>query len=740
MQVKRLLRVGGISAVVVVSVAMFVVIVLSYAPHIAKRAVAGLGSISEFGAGMLAPTLVAERDKTKCFWLRQNWSDEERAWVHNVSQGTATFPVPYSWFQKLERPELSPLDPFVARPLISDAAYLERLGFIAPNDDCDPKATATSPRGYGSLPVGFAVLKGGADPMTGRNLEDGLGLTCAACHTGRILYKNTEVRIDGAPAMIDLGNLERVIGLSICYSDYMPWRKRRLAVALLEDRQEVSKTTWHDEKAAIERQLTAICEQKVFAKIITEGAILKKRNQTHSEEGFGRLDALNRIGNQVFYENLIEPPKEGATDEELLEQAAANTFIEQNFAAHNAPVSFPALWDVPHFIWAQYDASILNPAIRNIGEAIGVAARVNMTKTGNPSAPQFSSTVDVSAIQKIETLLSGSSAPFDGEVGFKGLQAPSWNEAASHFPDDENWKIDENEVIAGRALYFSHCAECHGSPPRDQKLLSSDPRSFWDQQGNWLQIEKEWLFKNVQKPVAVIGTDPEQARVLSERSVVLPDHLQIDTSALMKACGMLPDSALRKSFVISLMEVVSKVRDQAIRDQMQRADEPMLEVEKLAILGTRPNCPNPTSFQLAEFKNSGENGEPSHASVSSGYVAKPHYRARPLDGVWATAPYLHNGSVPTLDDLLSPQADRPAVFCVGPLEFDTQRVGLTTPSAAATNLICPEGMTRFDSAMRGNSNKGHSFEGNGVDQPVGVIGPALSVEERLNLIAYLKTL
>ena len=52
--------------------------------------------------------------------------------------------------------------------------------------------------------------------------------------------------------------------------------------------------------------------------------------------------------------------------------------FDGNFAPHTAPVSFPPIWDVPNFLWAQYDASILNPNIRNIGEAMGVAAKINM--------------------------------------------------------------------------------------------------------------------------------------------------------------------------------------------------------------------------------------------------------------------------------------------------------------------------------------------------------------------------
>jgi hypothetical protein len=66
------------------------------------------------------------------------------------------------------------------------------------------------------------------------------------------------------------------------------------------------------------------------------------------EEGFGRLDALNRIGNQVFFTDMIP-----AATKTLPEQLAGN------FARLDAPVSFPPIWDVPWFLWAQYDASIL---------------------------------------------------------------------------------------------------------------------------------------------------------------------------------------------------------------------------------------------------------------------------------------------------------------------------------------------------------------------------------------------
>ena len=61
------------------------------------------------------------------YWLDQNWSTEDRFWFHHASQGTATFPVPYTWYIALEQPGLR----LFSRPgLLSDSAYLERFGFI----------------------------------------------------------------------------------------------------------------------------------------------------------------------------------------------------------------------------------------------------------------------------------------------------------------------------------------------------------------------------------------------------------------------------------------------------------------------------------------------------------------------------------------------------------------------------------------------------------------------------------
>src|SRR5262249_2735281 len=139
--------------------------------------------------------------------------------------------------------------------------------------------------------------------------------------------------------------------------------------------------------------------------------------------------------------------------------------------------------------------------------------------------------------------------------------------------------------------------------------------------------------------------------------------------------------------------------------------------------GTRPNCPNPRSIRVlpppeseADQKLGSPSGQKPYSSreqpsdgQESDLIAVPLYRARPVDGVWATAPYLHNGSVPTLMDMLMPQDERPKAFCVGSRQFDPVKVGLRTPSRddsgkpkPAADVTCESGLTKFDARELGN--------------------------------------
>jgi len=98
------------------------------------------------------------------------------------------------------------------------------------------------------------------------------------------------------------------------------------------------------------------------------------------------------------------------------------------------------------------------------------------------------------------------------------------------------------------------------------------------------------------------------------------------------------------------------------------------------------------------------------------------YVAVLLDGVWLRAPYLHNGSVPTLADLLKPPSERPVTFWRGYDVYDFEKVGYVSsgPEAEATGFL-------YDTRLRGNGNEGHLY------------GTDLPEASKQALIEYLKT-
>ncbi|MFO0889517.1 MAG: di-heme-cytochrome C peroxidase [Isosphaeraceae bacterium] len=112
--------------------------------------------------------------------------------------------------------------------------------------------------------------------------------------------------------------------------------------------------------------------------------------------------------------------------------------------------------------------------------------------------------------------------------------------------------------------------------------------------------------------------------------------------------------------------------------------------------------------------------DPSAAATRA--LAAPQYKARPLNGAWATAPYLHNGSVPNLSELFKPAARRMKSFSIGTLTYDPLNVGFRTDAP---------GFPKFDTSAPGSSNMGHEGDEYGTN---------LSDEEKHQLLEYLKTL
>jgi len=575
-------------------------------------------------------------------WLAQGWTAAQRQWFHHVSQGTATLPVPYDWFMALEQPELGGFD---APGLFSDAAYLRRWGFID---------SPIGPGNPGGLPVGFAIDENHRDPSTGR-VSRAIGLTCAGCHTGQLRYRGATLRIDGGPAVSNVTGMAGALGLAVAFTHFLPTRFERFADRVL------GPGATPQARAELAAELKAALA--VFKTLAMLDASVKKDSV---EEGFTRLDALSRIGNQVF---AVSAGKPG------------------NYHATNAPVNYPHLWGTSWFDWVQYNGSIMQPMVRNAGEALGVVAGVN---PAGPPATRFDSTVPLDTLHRIEQQLAGPVHPSAGRA-FTGLRAPRW-------PEHLLGVIDRPKAALGAALYQQHCQNCHLPPP------GSD--GFWAA-SRWAPLPgSAQSYRRLKViPQSVVGTDPMQARALADRTV---DTRGIGLNAVLWTpdankwtdCAPIA-SPLVDGPAVPYGAALGAVVQQTVQRWYELNNTP--PEQRRLMDGDRPDCLN----------------------------AAPAYKARPLDGVWATGPFLHNGSVPDLLALLSPAAERPASFYLGNADFDPLRVGpVVAPFAGGFKL---------DTTLVGNSNRGHEFDDAPRGTP-GVIGPKLTADERAALVEYLKTL
>ncbi|NMZ10895.1 cytochrome c [Pseudomonas proteolytica] len=261
------------------------------------------------------------------------------------------------------------------------------------------------------------------------------------------------------------------------------------------------------------------------------------------------------------------------------------------------------------------------------------------------------------------------------EETLQRLKPPTWPEALFG-------AIDKPLAARGRALFTENCAACHvpsvsevnGRPVQQLKMLAVD----------------------------YIGTDPGTASNIADQRYDL-SALQWDPAELAQLNVELhptptePLDLRSLSVAKGLAYVTAFVEEHAYRAAgITPAERPRLDGFGLPI-GVR------------ELRA---------------------YKARPLAGVWATPPFLHNGSVPTLYQLLSPQYERSRTFYKGTFDYNPRHLGYRTEAFKNAFL--------FDTSITGNHNSGHEFRAG--KRGNGVIGRGLEPEERWALLEYLKVL
>jgi len=689
-------------------------------------------------------------------WLDQGWGEGQASAAReryyytpqgtSMPQGATLGAIRYDWFLHLERP--------LSRERFADPDHMRRFRFIV-----DPEPTPANPD---HLPIGFTRR---FEPAIGDYVLD---VTCAACHSGELHVTNngqrTAIRIDGGQAMHALTDMQRgsfapELLAAVVNTAASPWKFDRFARKVLKD-------DYPQGKKALKRALRA----SVFA-MLGAGQNNPLRGLYPVREGFGRTDALGRIGNTVFGDHLVEG----------------------NYQTGDAPVSYPYLWNIWKFDWVQYNGSVAQPLARNIGEALGVGAVTPwLSATGRPLPvdERYRSSVRIADLHRIEHTL-------------QKLKPPRW-------PEELLGRIDRAKAAHGRELFETYCQECHG--PHVATVAEQEATAPLKS-----SADVAWRIEVIS--LDHIGTDPNAALRFVERRYDL-SRMGLSEAELDRALRPLLVRALVRDVKFRLREVI-RLREEkqlpvgALPALLERYPDPDAErtphlpsalfaeidaelgeiISPLPVVSagtyeSRPffcglKCHTETLLAALRYGSAhidrriaaldvkhlsegaalnvvgllikdrfyadyGIDYRTQQCLEGFGTLDLPQeiqgYKPRPLEGVWATPPYLHNGSVPTLYQMLVPPHERDQKFFVGRREFDPVQVGYVTKPADEDD---DDGFW-LDTSIPGNRNIGHGFVADAETWrkhrqdpeahplPRGVIGPELTEAERWALVEYLK--
>lgn len=339
--------------------------------------------------------------------------------------------------------------------------------------------------------------------------------------------------------------------------------------------------------------------------------------------------------------------------------------IEENIKRADVPVRYPFLWNAWIQDFTQWPGFAANGnklfgLSRNVGEVIGVFAEFHPFK-------------DPSKLLKVN-YSRNNSANFPGlnklEDLITKLGPPKWP-----------WALDQALVARGKLVYQKKdtangnesCESCHG-------ITRGKFRSLF---------HRTWA-----TPIMDVGTDSREINLLGS---------QVKTGVLEGAAilGVVPPlKPVDSAQSVLVISVAGSILQNYFTLGLNKAEAATLS-QTLIRSGALPTGAAPGAA-----------------------APKFAYESRVMQGIWAAAPYLHNGSVPTLAELLTPDSQRVSEFMVGPA-YDINNVGLATQQ---TKFNFTLKTTDCSDRNSGNSRCGHNF------------GTTFSAADKRALLEYLKSL
>ncbi len=632
--------------------------------------------------------------------LAQEWPEKDRAVWYETSQGSRL--IPTQWYDALRRSDTG--------KSFKDAETLAEYTDLICTDTV--------------LPLGFIK-------DTAANGDEAYGFTCAACHTGTLHDSTGRFLVEGGTSSMDLQ--------SFMYDMYQS------VIAVYRAGPPEQKQPWTDfANQVLGEGHTGSAASELrqqMAEWLDKRTRIQKSVDAGGTWGHGRTDAVAVILNTA---TTLSDPRAGA----ILPPA-------------DAPVSTPHVWNAPQMSTVQWTGSAtklgdigiakpieLGAVTRNIGEIIGVYSDISIGDADINDLrayPNVKSSIRLGNLIKIERSLAS-------------LKSPAW--------PDEWGKIDPSSpsYVLGKQLYGDNCASCHSDLDRNDltvEILDNRPGKT-RVRAPFTQMVPifDWNDANG----TGLGTDPMAACNLlthtswSGRFSAMHNTFDSVTSLIENgpSADLVPEKFDQGVPTIRLIEELAlrlliEKRGEVIALQKQDIKEEVIAFAadlSEGVFGKDPGrTVDPQSTPDVPVKGTHGSATLQEArqickdvlenSALGGRLAiGPVYKARPLNGIFATAPFLHNGSVPTIADLLLPPDQRPTEFALSNTYYDPIRMGLGDPMSDTSTVFrtrTPDG-----TIIPGNSNLGHAYPASATCKAE-PSSEACQVD-RAAILAYLKSL
>jgi mono/diheme cytochrome c family protein len=634
----------------------------------------------------------------------QNLSDADRALLFHRPEGIELVPLP--WIKALK--SIKTNQPFLEFP--------ERFGLLPDPEDPD------------HLPIGITASATRGGELFGRMV----GVNCAACHVGAVTRGAATFPLLGAPNLFDLNAFyqELFASLGVMLKDEGTRLQFMRDLANQGDAEFAILTQQLLAAAAVAGQLggaalkdTARLFQtrliEVIKKVVAESeaqarqaghppdaaSIAALRSAVQAQVGrLSEKDALGLVA-LVLSSDAPDDPVDAALkadpdpvlagvlrqlDVELSLLRARIRFIASLRALHEAQRPLPgpgridAFGGIRDLVFPRSDAIAADSPV-SYPELWLVNQTYWLHWDGNTN----------SVIERNIGQALGQGAPFEavGQGDYHSLVQPVnihqlENTVRKLSPPD--WPvplfgpIDQAKAARGKAIYEDRCVKCH-------KLARRDGHAILDA----ILAAQKWAAQ----PAGRRGPSPVLPPLLEK--LVPAEEVGTDPARAMNFATNVgrqkPLYTGGTDFAAALGEAAWKYSLTSYKDN----DVPP---------GLQAQFDWPRNLV--------------HWRTTRGYVA------RPLVSAWATAPYLHNASVPTIYHLLLPAKDRPKLFPVGQREYDPVKLGYVIDPTKIPAAQVPL-LFEFNTTAGGNSNAGHEGHAYGTD---------LADDQRYDLLEFLKTL